>query len=417
MAELKENDIVQSARLYIFMKGKLRWITTGKIFEKMIADPEIPISWDWKKRKFLDDEEIKAKRGKDITKWPEEENNGDNGDGHQTDRVYKMLYVCPWYSKQSGFAGLDEIKEVGFNTYHTYSPFQWEQNGYWDTPEGRADCLRQMRGMLQALKDRGMYGCLQMPLGGPRQAKLRQKIRELQNQASMFIGGPKAEGINIQIGQLKVKLRNELMTIRGAAERQYLVDAAKVMKDFDNAIAGTVEEPDMTIPPNPTLEGQKDIYDIIKSIAPNMQVWGCFNGGQWDKTMNVEAYNVIITDSYCWSNVPKPGTPAAETGDGSLPWWTITPWITEHKFPMMHKVLPKDMGIINIQQGFYPRLPNIQEEWDLYHEEFGLNSFAIYPHGSGQGDPHKCAMYDNRPESYSIKNQCRNFMKIVMERG
>jgi len=394
------------------MKGKLRWITTGEIFEKMIADPEIPISWDWKKRKFLGDEEIKAKEGKPITGWPEEE---DNGNGHQTDRVYKMLYVCPWYSSYTGFGGLDEIKEVGFNTYHTYSPFQWEQNGYWDTPEGRADCLRQMREMLQALKDRGMYGCLQVPLGGPHQAKLRQKIRELQTQASI--------GTDMQIGQLKAKLRDELMTIRGAAERQYLVDAVTVMKDFDNAIVGDVEEPDLTIPPNPPLEAQKDIYDVVKSVDPNIQVWGCFNGGQWDKCMNVEAFDAIITDSYWYSlhdgSHPVPGTLAAQNDDVSLPWWTGSLWLTERKFPMMKKILPLNMPLIDIQQGFYGSshgLPNVQQEWDLYHREFGVNSFAVYAHGYGQGMNFAWVMNDNRPESYSIKNQCRNFMEIVMER-
>jgi len=284
--------------------------------------------------------------------------------GHQTDKIYKMLYVCPWYSLQSGFGGLDEIKEIGFNTYHTYSPFQWEQNGYSDTPEGKADCLRQVKDMLVALKARGMYGCLQMPL---RDDNLRA------------------------------------MT--------------EVMKDFDNALAGTVEEPDMTIPPNPTLADQRRIYTIIKSIAPNMQVWGCFDGGQWEKTLNTEAYDVIITDSYAYgvAGGAVPGTPAAGNDDYSLPWWKIDPWIFDRKIPMMHKVLPKDMGIINIQQGFYSQpnksgLPNIEEEWNLYHKEFGLNSFAIYAHGAGQGMDSTWVMDDNRPEPYSLKNQCKQFM-------
>jgi len=65
--ELKEGDIVQSARLFIFMDGKLRWITSGEIFQKMGLD------WN-KKRIYLDDNEIEKLRGKDIRKWPQEEN-------------------------------------------------------------------------------------------------------------------------------------------------------------------------------------------------------------------------------------------------------------------------------------------------------------------------------------------------------
>lgn len=286
---------------------------------------------------------------------------------HTTDRVYKMLYACPWYSKQTGFGGLDEIKEVGFNTYHTYSPFQWEQQGYWNTSEGRADCLRQVREMLEELKKRGMYGCLQMPL---RDDNLKAMTR--------------------------------------------------VMKDYDNAITGTVEEPDLHIPPSPTLEEQGEIYDIIKSIAPHIQVWGCFNGGDWSKTMNVEAYDVIMTDSYAYSiedgSRPVPGTLADRLGadNKGLPWWTISRFITEKKIPMMKEFLPPDMPIINIQQGFYDEanpLPNIEEEWSIYYRELGLNSFAVYAHGKGQSLESVWVMTDERPGSYSIKNQCKEFMK------
>lgn len=410
--ELKENDIVQSARLYIFMKGKLRWITTGKIFEKMIADPEIPISWDWKKRKFLGDEEIKAKRGKDITKWPEEGNNGDNGDGHQTDRVYKMLYVCPWYSKQSGFGGLDEIKEVGFDTLHTYSPFQWEQRGYWDTPEGRADCLRQIREMLEALRDRGMYGCFNVPLGGPRLNELKKKIKNLIVQRYLSRGTLQEKSTRQEISQLK----EELQTLHGASGREYLAATAEVMKDFDNGMACTGEEPDCSTPPSPTLEEQKDIHDTIKLVGPEILVCASFNGGDFCRAMNPDAFDLIFPNSYPYTwNLPAiPDTPAAQTGDFSLPWWEISEWLAEVKFPMMHRCVPKDMPMINICQGFYnPRhhLPNVEEEWEVYNKEFGLNSFAIYPHGAGQGQDCVCVMQDNRPESYSIKNQCRELMK------
>lgn len=287
---------------------------------------------------------------------------------HTTDRVYKMLYTCPAHT--DSFDWLDEIKEVGFNTIHTYSPYQWEQEGWWEG-EGAADCLNSIRKLLEALKNRNMYGCLQVPLG--------------------------PEG-----------------------SRQYLRDVINLMKEYDNAIACPVEEPDLSTPPSPTLDEQKEIYDIIKSIAPNLPVWGCFNGGDWSKTMNVEAYDVIMTDSYAYSiedgSRPVPGTLADRLGadNKGLPWWTISRFITEKKIPMMKEFLPPDMPIINIQQGFYDEanpLPNIEEEWNLYHKELGLNSFAIYAHGQGQSMKATHVMQDDRPEYYSIKNQVREFMK------
>ena len=72
------------------------------------------------------------------------------------------------------------------------------------------------------------------------------------------------------------------------------------------------------------------------------------------------------------------------------------------------------MPLINIQQGFYGGrhgLPNMQEEWNLYSREFGLNSFAVYAHGEGQGEGNNFVMSDDRNESYSLKEQCRSLMK------
>ena len=287
---------------------------------------------------------------------------------HTTDRVYKMLYACP--ADTSSFDWLDEIKEVGFNTIHTYSPYQWEQEGWWEG-EGHDECLCSIRILLEELANRNMYGCLQVPLG--------------------------PEG-----------------------SRQNLKDTINLMKHYPNAIVGTVEEPDLHIPSSPTPTEQKEIYNIIKSIAPNLPVWGCFNGGDWSKAMNVNAYDLIMTDSYAYSiqdgSRPVPGTLADRSGTDNkgLPWWSISRFIVQEKIPMIRESLPPDMPVINIQQGFYDDgnpLPNIEEEWNLYHKELGLNSFAVYAHGQGQSTNATHVLQDDRPESYSIKNQVREFMK------
>jgi len=285
--------------------------------------------------------------------------------GSIVDLVYYGNYTVP-PANVSEFEWLDAIKAIGFNTIHTYSTAQCPWDGEHD------ECLDQIRLLLEALEERDMYGVLQVPLG--------------------------PEG-----------------------SRQHLRDAIAVMSGFDNAIASTVEEPDLRIPPSPTLEEQKEIYDIIKSIDPDMPVWGCYDGGDWSRTLNVEAYDLIMTDSYCYGteNGPVAGSPAAESWDVSLPWWNMSPWIAEVKIPMMHEVLPDDMPIINIQQGFYNveshGLPNLEEEWNLYHEEFNLNSFAVYPHGAGQAMTSVCVMGDNRDEPYSIQNQCRALIERINE--
>lgn len=284
---------------------------------------------------------------------------------HKTDRFYGMLYVCPWYSDHTGYSGLDQIKAIGFNTYHTWSPFQWEQESWWDGEEAKVELLRQVERMLQELKKRDMYGCLQMPLQD-------ENLRRM----------------------------------------------AELMGRYDNAIAGTVEEPDLHIPPRPSLKEQKRIYDVIKSVSPDLQVWGCFNGGISKETLNPDAFDVIITDSYCYDagSKPVPGTLAAQTGDVSVPWWTMNEWIVNVKIPRMLKTIPKGKGIINIQQGMYAtseghKLPNMQEEWDLYSEAFGgLNSFAVYAHGAGQGGG-IWIMDNNRNVPYSLQNQCRDLME------
>jgi hypothetical protein len=197
----------------------------------------------------------------------------------------------------------------------------------------------------------------------------------------------------------------------------------QVMRWHLETKSSPVEEPDLHIPPQPSLEHQFMIYETIKDIEPDMQVWGCFNGGDWHQTMNVKAYDAIMTDSYPYQaeNGPVPGTEAASRGDISLPWWQINPWIKNSKIPMMKKVLPKNMPLIIIQQGMYNTseghvLPNVEEEWQVYHEEFNTNSFAIYPHGEGQGMGGVYVMTDERPKRYSIKNQCREFMKKLDRR-
>lgn len=291
---------------------------------------------------------------------------------YRTDKIYKLLYVCPWYSAFTGFGGLDEIKAIGFNAVHTYSIFQWEQRNYFSTPEGRADCLVQIEVLLQQLKKRDMYGCLQTPL-----------------------------------------------------QDRNLRDVATLMGRYDNAICVTVEEPDLHIPPSPSLEEQQRLYDTIKEVAPDLQVWGCFNGGISEDTLNPRAFDVIVTDSYCYDVGSKPvlGTPAVQGGDISLPWWTMNEWILNVKIPRMLETIPKGVAIINLQQGMYATseghvLPNMMEEWNLYSEAFGdLNSFAVYAHGYGQGMGAVFIMEDNRDVPYSLQNQCKEVMKILDEIG
>lgn len=62
-----DNIIYQSGKLYVKVDGKYRHVTTPEVFNKM------ELNWDWKKRKFIPDEEIQANRGKDITEWPEKQ--------------------------------------------------------------------------------------------------------------------------------------------------------------------------------------------------------------------------------------------------------------------------------------------------------------------------------------------------------
>lgn len=286
---------------------------------------------------------------------------------YRTDRVYKLVYACP--SATNWFGWLDKIKSLGFNTIHTYDPFQWEQEGWWEG-EGAIECLNNVRDLLTALDERGMYGFLQMP---------------------------------VQDRNLRLM--------------------AEVMATFDNGICVTVEEPDLHVPPQPSLAEQQRYYDTIKEVAP-LLVFGCFNGGISQATLNPHAFDGIITDSYPYDagSTPVPGTLAAETGDISLPWWEMNEWIVEVKIPSMLETIPPGVAVINLQQAMYAsseghKLPNMMQEWLLYKEAFDLNSFGAYPHGYGQGMGMVCVLDDDRPESYSIQNQCEEVMKMLDEMG
>lgn len=355
--------IYQSGRLYLWDEKvkKYRWVYDPKVAIKVWGR-----DWEKQPRKYASEIENypEVSVGKDITDWPENNEPKPNGTGHKTDKLYKLLYVCPWYSNTTGFGGLDQIKEVGFNTYHSWSPFQWEQEGWW-TGEARKGNLQQVKDILEALKARDMYGLLQMPL-----------------------------------------------------QDKNLKPMAKLMAEFDNAIAGTVEEPDLNVPPSPTLAQQKEIYDKIKDVAPNLPVWGCFDGGVSERTFNPLGFDVLITDSYAYSrsNGPVPGTKADRTHYAGDPWWKISTWIEESKFKQLHNSVPDDMPIINIQQGMWNTgeghvLPNVQQEWDLYSREFGLNSVGFYPHGYAQGMGGVYVMTDNASESYGLRKQCEALMR------
>ncbi len=272
-------------------------------------------------------------------------------ENHKTDRLYKMLYVCPWEVDDYGW--LDEIEEVGFNLVHSWLPMKapWEK--------ANDDILNE-------LKRRNMYALVQLP---------------------------------VDFGDA------------------VLEEAAMKLGKHDNAFAGAFEEPDAR--PHPNKEEQKHIYDVIKKGSPDLQVWMLLNGGRWAESIDMEATDSVIFDQYPFNkrygSVPVPGTPAARENDISLPWWTMVAGM-EESVEMIKKTVPPNMPIINVGQGGYSKeeegrftLPRIEEEWKFYHDRLGLNSFAVYPHGQGQNFP--SVMSDDRPESYSIKNQCRTFME------
>ncbi len=210
---------------------------------------------------------------------------------------------------------------------------------------------------LQKLEERDMYGCLQLPHG------------HIEN----FIAG---------------------------------------MSKHPNAILSSVEEPDAKAG-RTSKDEQMRIYEIANLAG--LPVWGCLNWGLWKERVNFEAFDLIMTDSYPYSisdgSVPVPDSPAAQNSDPTLPWWTFAPKMYE-KFKMMRQVLPPNMPVICIQQGFYlgnNTYPNIQQEWKIYNKEFELNSFAVYPHGYGQGYP--SVMNEER-----IKLQCKELM-IKLDKG
>ena len=184
------------------------------------------------------------------------------------------------------------------------------------------------------------------------------------------------------------------------------------LSKHENGILSPVEEPDAK-EGRTSKEEQMRIYEIANKVG--LPVWGCLNWGLWEERVNFEAFDLIMTDSYPYSisdgSVPFPDSPAAQNNDPTLPWWTFAPKMQE-KFAMMREVLPPDMPVICIQQGFYQGnnvYPNIQQEWDIYNREMGLNSFAVYPHGQGQGFP--SVMNEER-----IRQQCKDLM-IKLDRG
>lgn len=323
-------DIYQSSRLYVKMDGKFRWIKTGEVARSMFGT-----MWEKLPRRYVDDQEVFNSLGREIVEWPEVKPE----ESHQTDRLYKMLYVCPGADMNS-LGWVDEVEAVGFNVIHTYTTdkYPWENA---------------IKDWLVELDRRGMYGCLQLPHA------------HIEN----FIEG---------------------------------------MAKHPNAILSSVEEPDAK-EGRTSKEEQKRIYDI--AYAAGLPVWGCLDWGLWEERVNFEAFDLIMTDSYPFSirdgSIAVPGT-SAVGGHRDQPTWTFAPKMYE-KFEMMHRVLPKGMPLICIQQGFYVGnnvFPNLNEEWEVYNREFGLISWGAYPHGYGQGFP--SVMDEER-----IMNQCRELNKKV----
>ncbi len=260
--------------------------------------------------------------------------------GHKTDRLYKMLYVCPCGTHDND-SWLNEIEAVGFNVVHTYvtDKYPWE------------DALDYF---MEDLAKRNMYGCLQLP----------------HDHIENFIEG---------------------------------------LSKHENGILSSVEEPDAKAG-RTSKEEQMRIYELANKVG--LPVWGCLDWGLWEERVNLEAFDLIMTDSYPYSisdgSVPVPGSPASHSDDRTLPQWTFADKMFE-KFKMMKRVLPANMPVIAIQQGFYVGnnpYPNLEEEWTIYNREMGLISWGAYPHGYGQGFP--SVMDEER-----IKEQCYNLNKKV----
>lgn len=330
-----EGKIVQRAELYYIQGGKARHIKSWSVFVKLCEDLGLDLE---KGRVYLDEKDMPS-LGNDIVEWPESTPEAD----HTTDRLYKMLYVCPATPYEYGW--LDEIQEVGFNVVHTYitDKYPWE---------------KALDDLLNELDKRDMYGCFQLP----------------HDHIENFISG---------------------------------------MSKHPNAILSSVEEPDAKAGRTSPAE-QLRIYKLANKVK--LPVWGCLDWGLWKERVNFNAFDVIITDSYPYNtregSKPVAGTLASQNGDRSLPWWTMNKSLIMRKIEMIKTIVPPKMPIINIGQGFYVGnnpLPNVEEEWKFYNEHLGLNSFAIYPHGIGQG--FTSVMSDGRPESYSIKNQCQALIK------
>lgn len=329
--------IYQSERLYVKMDGKFRWLTTPEIAKKVVG-----VDWEAQVRQYLDDEDIAVSMGKPIKEWPEVEEDK----GHKTDRLYKMLYVCP-SADMNDLSWLDEVEAVGFNVVHTYTTdkYPWE---------------KALDKWLDELRSRNMYGCFQLP-----HAHIGNFIEE--------------------------------------------------MGYHSNAILSSVEEPDAK-EGRTSKEEQLRIYEIAKTAG--VPVWGCLNWGLWKERVNFQAFDLIMTDSYMYSlsdgSLPVAGTPAAHSSEPianrSLPSWHISKKVYD-KMKLIREVVPAGMPVINIQQGFYlPEgnnvYPNLEEEWKIYKKELGLNSFAVYPHGYGQGFP--SVMNDE-----GIKAQCKELMRTL----
>ena len=332
-------DIYQSSRLYVKLDGKFRWIKTGEVARAMFG-----MKWEKLPRRYVDDQEVFNSIGREIVEWPEvepvvpEEN-------HETDRLYKVLTICPW--RGDTFGWLDEIQEVGFNAVHTYSTEKYP----WETAHDN---------VLDELERRSMYGVLSMPKNF------------------------------------------------GDAEFR---KAAKALGRHPNGFASTIEEADATGSPSPA--EQKRLYNMLKEESPDLMVWGLLDWGDWRANIDMSAFDLIFTDSYPYSvrdgSKPVSGSLAAQNGDPSLPWWTFAEKIYD-KFDMMREVLPPNMPLINICQGYYGAknmYPNVEQEWTIYNREMGCNSFSIYPHGQGHSFPDYvgCVMSDER-----IKKQCKELM-------
>ncbi len=245
--------------------------------------------------------------------------------GHQTDILYKMLYVCPWRADSYGW--LDEIQEVGFNVVHSW----WPSKAAWE--KANDDILNE-------LERRGMYGCVQLPKDFGK-AVLEEAARKLGKHPNAF-----ASPFEEPDGKEHPN----------KAEQKEICDIIKQA--------------------SPELE----IW-----LCLNWGPWKLKVSFYGVSLVMTDSYPFMTHHG----SHPVPNTPAAKDGDCSLPFWTMAEIIKDkivmikEVAPADMPIINIGQGYYAGNNAY----PNVEEEWKFYNDRLGLNSFAVYPHGQGQNFP------------------------------